>query len=153
MHIVEAAMSDEDAARIRLQWEAEQLRLQEEQRQRHSDELAQRDAFERIGWATREHLTQKLAALIESLDPYVDGTMGEVTAGMVSVYVKTVHELGALYGLQKPLRPVTPLPVTPEPPAVLGHEEEQARQRVAVEAAVAAGKRQLADVKRRMLGS
>lgn len=145
--------SQEEAVALRREWEAELQRRATDAQHRHLADLGQRDAYERVGWETRGFLTQKLVALIERLEPETDGTTGDVNASLVAVYAKALHELGALYGLQKPPRPVTPPPVLPEPEAVVSQDEERLQLRVAVEAAVAAARDQLGEVKRKMIGS
>lgn len=144
--------SQDEAAALRREWEEELQRRATDAQRRHLADLGQRDAYEGIGWEARGFLSEKLRALIESLEPEVDGTNGDRNASLVAVYVKAVHELGALYGLQKPPRPVTPLPVLPEPVAVPSMDEERRALRVAVEAAAAAGRQQLAEVRRKMIG-
>lgn len=143
--------SKEEAVALRQAWEAELQRRATDAQHRHLADLERRDAYEGIGWEARGFLSEKLRALIESLEPEVDGTNGERNASLVAVYVKALHELGALYGLQKPPRAVTAAPVLPEPEAVAGQEEEERQLRVAVEAAAAAGRAQLAEVKRKMI--
>lgn len=146
-------ISQDEAAALRRAWEEELQRRATDAQRRHLADLGQRDAYEGIAWQTRGFLSEKLGALITSLEPYTDGTQGDVNASLVAVYVKALHELGALYGLQKPLRAVTAAPVLPEPEAAVSLDEGQQQLRVAVEAAVAAARDQLSDVKRKMLGS
>lgn len=145
--------SQDEAAALRREWEEELQRRATDAQRRHLADLGQRDAYEGIAWKTRGFLSEKLVTLIEALEPYTDGTQGEVNASLVAVYTKALHELGALYSLQKPLRAVTPPPVLPEPVAVVSLDEGQRQLRVAVEAAVAAARDQLGEVKRKMIGS
>lgn len=144
--------SQEEAAALRREWEAELQRRATDAQRRHLADLGQRDAYESIAWSTRGFLTERLSGLITSLEPYTDGTKGEINGSLVAVYVKALHELGALYGLQKPPRAITPPPVLPEPEAVVSLDEGQRQLRVAVEAAVAATRDQLREVKRKMIG-
>lgn len=139
---------NEDALALRQQWEAQQLADIAESRRRHEQDMRRQDALEAAGDKLRGELATKLVGLLEALDPYVDGTMGDVSAAMASVYVKAAHELAGLYGLTRQgRRPVEGLPL-PEPPVpeVVGHEE----QRAAVELLRAAGLGQLAAVRDRM---
>lgn len=143
-------MSNDDAVALRREWEAQQAADIAESQRRFRDDVARRDKLEAEADQLRSELGTKLVTLMESLESYVDGTQGEVTAAMVSVYVKAAHELAMLYGLTRSPRPVSsPLPL-PEPEAVLGHEEELSRRAAAVEAARAAGLAQLQAVKEKM---
>ena len=140
-----------DAVALRQEWEQQQAADIAESRRRYRDELKRRDELEAKATQLRDELGTKLVTLMENLESYVDGTQGDVTAAMVSVYVKAAHELAMLYQLTRAPRPLTlPLPL-PEPEAVLSREEEQTRQRAAVEAARAAGLAQLLAVKEKML--
>jgi len=139
-----------DAVALRREWEQQQLDDIAESRQRHRAELARRDRLEDAAERLRTELGSKLVALMESLESYVDGTQGEVTAAMVSVYVKAAHELAMLYSLTRAARPVSlPLPL-PEPEPVVDAESESVQRAAAVEAARAAGLAQLEAVKERM---
>lgn len=144
-------MTSDDAVRLRQEWEAWWRQRELEQEQRHAAELRQRDAYEAAGWQTRMLLTEKLSGLLDTLDPYVDGTMGEVTAAMASVYAKTAHELAALYGLHRPLREPTPAVMKAEPPVAVDPAVEEARRVEATVAAKEAVLGQLAAVAQRML--
>lgn len=140
-----------DAVALRREWEQQQEADIAESRRRYRNELQRRDELEAKATQLRDELGTKLVTLMENLESYVDGTQGDVTAAMVSVYVKAAHELAMLYQLTRAPRPLTvPLP-EPEPEAVLSREEEQTRQRAAVEAARAAGLAQLLAVKEKML--
>lgn len=133
------------ARRVALRREWEELRAQEvaESRRRWAADIAARDRLEAEAVAVRLEATGRLAKLLESLEPYVDGTMGEVTVGLASVYVKAVHELAALYGLtRQPRKPVDPLPL-PEP-AEIDDTAAVSEERVLAAAQMrAAGLRQL----------
>ncbi len=89
-------------------------------RLRFDDELRREAALRAAGDELRRDLSLKLVNLIESLEPYVDSTAGEVTSGLVAVYVKAVQALGDLYGLRRPpSKPGVVLPPRlPEPEAV-----------------------------------
>lgn len=144
-------MTDIDAVALRREWEAHQAALIAEQQRRHDADMKRLDTFEAVSWEMRIKLTEKLSALLDSLEPYVDGTMGEVTAGMASVYVKAVHEMATLYQATKPLRPVVPAPVLPEPAVVESEEEKQRATRAAVAALRAQARDQLSAVKAKMI--
>lgn len=144
-------MSDTDAVALRQEWEAEQAALIAESRQRWRQELARRDRLEQKADQLRDELGSKLISLMENLEGYVDGTMGDVSAAMVAVYVKAGHELAMLYNLTRAARPLTvPLPL-PEPEPVVDADAESVRQAAAVQAARAAGLAQLEAVKVKML--
>lgn len=144
-------MSDQpDAVALRREWEQQQATEIAESRRRWLAEMARRDRLEEAAEQLRGELGSKLVALMESLESYVDGTQGEVSAAMVSVYVKAAHELAMLYGLTRTPRPVTaPLPL-PEPEVVVDAVSASVQRAAAVEAARAAGLAQLEAVKERM---
>src|SRR5687767_777900 len=139
-----------DAVALRREWEQQQAAEIADSRRRWLAEMERRDRLEEAADQLRGELGTKLVTLLESLDSYVDGTQGEVTAAMVSVYVKAVHELAMLYGLTRSPRPLTvPLPL-PEPEPVADAEGESRVRAAAVEAARAAGLAQLEAVKAKM---
>lgn len=61
--------------------------------------------FEQLGHQMRLANTQRLKQLLDSLEPYVDGTMGAVSPPHVNSYVKVVVELGRLWASYAPPRP------------------------------------------------
>lgn len=143
-------MKDNNAVELRRIWEAEIRRREIEASMRHEADLRRRDRLEAEGDRLREELGARLAKLMEDMEPYVDGTMGEPAASMVAAYTRVAQLLGGLYGLLRPPRVVTPLPVLPEPPLV-PEEPDEAAVRVALEEARAKGLAQLAAVRQRML--
>ena len=122
-----------EPATRRKAYEAEMARRLLDDQKRHLADLAASDSFEQERDQVRRECAARYASLITHLEPYVDGTMGEVTAGLAAVYVAAVRQLGALY--QSPGRrlPVASRPVLPEPAAVLSDEESAAAVAVAVE--------------------
>lgn len=95
-------------------------------RQRLEDAAVRGERLSVEGVAVRGEVTKRLVVLLDALEPYVDGTMGEVTASLAAVYVSAVKALGNVYGLGGPrqLRVVVPpLPVAP-PEVVVSSEEE-----------------------------
>lgn len=145
-------MSDgRDAAVVRREWEQQQAALIAESHRRHEAELRRRDEVEQRAHGLRDELGQRLAALMENMEPYVDGTMGEVTASMASVYVRAAHELGALYGLTRSPRALTARLPVPEPEAVKDEAAVTAERVAAMAAAREAGLRQLEAVRVKML--
>lgn len=117
----------------RREWEGLRDALIEESRRRHSADITARDELESQAKAVRLEVTGRLGRLLETLEPYVDGTMGEVTVGLAAVYVKALHELAALYRVAGPQRPLTARLAVPEPPEVV---DPVAQEAVMVEAAV-----------------
>lgn len=148
VHIVTGGGDPEQA---RAAWEQEQTRRLLDAQHRNSLDLAARDGYEEQQQRVREACSARYMSLIEWLEPYVDGTMGEATAGMAAVYSRTVGSLAALWGVGRPLRAATPLPVWPEPPPVEadGGEAAAVAATVALRAAVGG---QLVKVRRKMLG-
>lgn len=60
--------------------------------------------------------TARFKAVLDSLEPYIDGSLGAVSPPHVNSYIKVCRELGLLWGSYAPPRPVE---------AVKGEEEEQ----------------------------
>lgn len=111
---------EQKAIARRREWEQQYATDVVAARVRIEAEQRRQDALTEAGDRLRHDLSVKLVNLIESLEPYVDSTAGEVTAGIVAVYLKAVHELGALYGLTRPaaLKGGVLPPRLPEPAAV-----------------------------------
>lgn len=74
-------------------------------------DLANLEDYTTLRPGVRAFLTGKLQGVIESLEPYVDGTF-ELSPRMVEVYLRALREMGLLYRVYDPPR------VDP------GHEEE-----------------------------
>jgi len=150
--IVDAMSIDDKAVVARLEWERYQAAIVSDSHERYLRDLARRDRLEARADQLREELGVRLAKLMEDLEPYVDGTMGEVTAAMAGVYLKAAHELAGLHGLTRTGRAVTvPLPL-PEPPVVPDVLEAERVRAVGVAESRDAARRQLVEVRRRMLG-
>lgn len=140
-----------DAAAVRAEWERIQALEIADSRKRFQDEVARRDVVEAAAVEVRVELTRRLGGLLDSLEPYVDGTMGEVTAGMAQVYVKACNELAKLYPeVLRPRKLTVPLPL-PEPPPVVDASTEEGQRLAAAAALRAAGLRQL-EARRAKLG-
>lgn len=144
-------MNDEAAVALRREWEAWKAQQDASQEAQHRADVAERARFEAAAVEMRLKLTGELAELLESMKPYVDGTMGEVTAAMVSVYVKTAHEMASWWGLTRAGRPVTPLPLRVEPPMVEDPSAVEARRVEAVAVARDEILVQLAGVRAKMI--
>jgi hypothetical protein len=69
-------------------------------------------ATENLTPMVRSFISSKLNNLLDSLDPYIDGTMGPVSSRHVSNYVNALKLLGALYRVYDPV----PAPVPVEDP-------------------------------------
>lgn len=61
--------------------------------------------FEALGHQMRMANTGRLKQVLDSLEPYVDGSLGAVSPAHVSVYLKTVDQLGKLWHAYDPPRP------------------------------------------------
>jgi hypothetical protein len=153
--VVGVAVGDEEklaALALRREWEAWRDARERELEARYRADVAARDALEAAAVEVRLRLTEKLGGLLEALEPYVDGTMGEVTAAMASVYVKAVHETASLYPVAR-TRPVGVAPMRVEPPVVEDPLLVEERRVAAVAAAREEILVSLAAVRGRMLPS
>lgn len=139
-----------DAVALRREWERLQALEVAESHRRRAVDLSRQDAVEAKGEVLRDELGSRLAKLMEDLEPYVDGTMGEVTVGMANVYLKAAHELAGLYNLTRAARKVTVALPLPEPEPVADEEAVVAQRVAAVAAARAEGLRQLEAVRLKM---
>jgi hypothetical protein len=72
--------------------------------------------FDSLGQQMRMANTQRLKAVLDALEPYIDGSLGPVSPAHVNAYVKTCRELGLLWAAYHAPKPV-------EGPA--GVDEEQ----------------------------
>ncbi len=98
-------------------------------------ELARRSAEVRM-WSTG-----KLQVLVESLEPYVDGSLGQVSPRHAATYLQAVKEVSRLWGSDyKPPR------ITP---AQVRRIESKIRDQVELEAAEAERERQRAEREQR----
>lgn len=153
MHIVwgAAAVSEpQDAVALRREWEQWRAEQIADSHRRRAAELQRQDTVDAKADVLRDELGSRLAKLMEDLEPYVDGTMGEVTVGMVNVYVKAAHELAGLYNLTRAPRKLTVALPLPEPAQVEDEATATAARVAAVTAARAEGLRQLEAVKEKM---
>lgn len=64
----------------------------------------------------RQFLAQKLYMLVDALEPYVDGTMGPISATHTARYLEALKVLGALYRVYD--RVPLPEPARTEPKAL-----------------------------------
>lgn len=101
--------------------------------------------FEALGHQMRLANTGRLKAILDSLEPYVDGSVGPVSPAHVSVYLKTVDQLGKLWGAFRP-----PAPVVEE---VKGSEVEELMVLSARQEAVLAELGKLREVGQRRRGA
>lgn len=63
--------------------------------------------FEALGHQMRLANTQRIKAVLDHLEPYVDNTFGQINPGHVTAYLRAVKELGLLWGSYAPPRPAT----------------------------------------------
>lgn len=64
------------------------------------------DDFDALGQQMRMANTARLKQVLDALEPYVDGSLGPVSPAHVSVYLKTVEQLGKLWRAYDPPRGV-----------------------------------------------
>lgn len=103
----------------------------------HMDLVSQRQDFDGISWNTRLQLSQKYVWLMEQLVPYVDGSMGEVTASMVQAWLTAARDMGRLWDVSKrPYEKPEVKGVAPEKVQALLREQEERFSRL-LDAAVA----------------
>lgn len=67
----------------------------------NSRDLAAIEDYTTLAPEVRAHLTAKLSAVLDALEPYVDGTF-ELSPAMVTVFLRTCRELGLLYRVYDP---------------------------------------------------
>ena len=63
------------------------------------------DDFDALGQQMRMANTARLKAVLDALEPYVDGSLGPVSPTHVAVYLKTVDQLGKLWRAYDPPKP------------------------------------------------
>jgi hypothetical protein len=98
-------------------------------------DLVTYDDYDKITERVRQYCAQKYVSMIESLTPYINGDMGDITPGHAAAYINLVKELGRLYGAQKPPRDPEAMIPASKVAALLAATE--ARQEQAIEQAVA----------------
>jgi len=96
-----------------------------------------RDDVEALAPVVRSHNAQKLRALIELLEPQVDGSYGPVNPRLIEVYLKALRDLAQLYRVYAP------------PPPPKDPEDTEDRQQLRVEALRAQAERQLRELEAR----
>jgi hypothetical protein len=97
-------------------------------------DLVTYDDYDQISERVRQLCAQKYVALIDNLQPYINGDFGDITPGHVSAYVSVVKELGRLYEAQK--RPRDPEAMIPATKVAALLEAAEARIEAAVAQAV-----------------
>jgi hypothetical protein len=94
-------------------------------------DLVTYDDYDKISEKVRQYCAQKYVALLDSLQPYINGDLGDITPGHAAAYINVVKELGRLYGAQKPPRdPEAMIPAT-KVAALLAAAEARQEERVA----------------------
>jgi hypothetical protein len=61
------------------------------------DEMVKADSYEQVQESLRPYLASKLKAMFDALEPYVDGSFGEVAPAHAAAAVAVLRELGRLY--------------------------------------------------------
>ena len=61
--------------------------------------------FEALGHQMRLANTGRIKAVLDSLEPYIDGSLGAVSPAHVNAYLKAVRELGQLWHAYDPPAP------------------------------------------------
>lgn len=69
------------------------------------DEMVKVDSYEQVQESLRPYLAQKLKTMFDALEPYVDGTFGEVAPAHAAAAVAVLRELGRLYRVAEAPRP------------------------------------------------
>lgn len=82
------------------------------------------DEFDDLSAQMRMANTQRLKAVLDSLEPYVDGSFGSINPGHVTAYVRTVVELGKLWNAYSPPRRVEEAQGVEEEAMVLSARQE-----------------------------
>lgn len=91
-----------------------------------SRDLVPYDSYDKIQDALRPELATKLTRLMKALEPYVDGTFGDIDPRHAAVMVQLIKETGRLYRVfDRPQQ------------IVEGFTEEQVQARIAEAVAVA----------------
>lgn len=62
--------------------------------------------FATLGQQMRMANTQRLKAVLDSLEPYIDGSLGAVSPPHVNAYIKVCRELGLMWDAYGPPRAV-----------------------------------------------
>lgn len=62
--------------------------------------------FAALGHQMRMANTQRLKAVLDSLEPYIDGSLGAVSPPHVNAYIKVCRELGLMWDSYGPPRAV-----------------------------------------------
>lgn len=68
-------------------------------------DLVAADSYEQIQDSLRPWLAQRLKGMYEALEPFVNGSYGEVIPGHAAAAVAVLRELGRLYRVQDPPAP------------------------------------------------
>lgn len=64
-------------------------------------DLVKQDDYDVVSERVRTYIAQKLVALEQALEPYVNGDMGDIMPGHAGAYITLLKELGRLYEVQK----------------------------------------------------
>lgn len=136
-----------DPAAVWAAYSREQARRLIDQQLRHLRDLEAQQSADEKRELVRDEVGKKLVQALEWLEPYVDGTMGEVTVGLAAVYFRGLQQLASVYGVGNRPRKPEAAPVLPVPEAVLSADAENEQRAVATAAAREAVSQQLAVVR------
>lgn len=139
-----------DPAAVYAAYTREQARRLIDAQLRHLRDLETQQRDDEKRELVRDEVGKKLVQALEWLEPYVDGTMGEVTVGLAAVYFRGLQQLASVYQVtQRPRKPEL-APVLPVPDAVVGGEELAVQRAVATAAARETVSQQLAVVREKL---
>lgn len=69
------------------------------------DEMVKLDSYDTIQESLRPYLAEKLKRMFDALEPYVDGSFGEVAPAHAAAAVAVLRELGRLYRVAEAPKP------------------------------------------------
>lgn len=70
------------------------------------DEMVKYDTYEQIQDSLRPYLAEKLKRMFDAIEPYVDGSFGEIAPAHAAAAVAVLRELGRLYRVAESPKPV-----------------------------------------------
>lgn len=82
------------------------------------------DDFAHLSQQMRMANTQRLKAVLDSLEPYIDGSLGAVSPPHVNAYIKVCRELGLMWDSYGPPRAVEEVRGGDEEAMVLSARQE-----------------------------
>lgn len=82
------------------------------------------DDFSSLSQQMRMANTQRLKAVLDSLEPYIDGSLGAVSPPHVNAYIKVCRELGLMWDSYGPVKAVEEVKGADEEQMVLSARQE-----------------------------